>query len=873
MAEFWSLHTHSKYSVGDALPEVASITARAVELGYPALGLTDHGNMAGSAQLYKSCRKAGIEPLPGIEAYVSMDRNELGPTGRARTFHMILAATTGEGYRNLVGLSNHAHRNFRYAPIIDLADISAWADDGMLEGIAATTSCWFGIGSTLIREFSPNASKNVLTALAGCFPGRFYVEQQIHGICSAEQDDQAHALLMESLSRHLGIPQIIGADSHYVDAADRAAHDTLKNLVSWSDEPDEAIFPGEHAYCMLSTADVRYRFPERIYEAGMESLADLAETTGVRIPELDTFKIQVPDVTFGKDQDDELYERCRAALAARSLASAAYSKRMAEELAVVRTSGFAGYMLFTASVCEWMASKGITYSARGSASGSILCWLLGITELDPIAWGLPFERFLSTDRSKAPDIDLDVPSDEREIVLEHLKVNYSAVQISTWAKGGIRAEDEEGEGALVRKYLSKARKRGVVPERIPDEDYAAMRALAAHEPLISYGVHAAGLVVAPDERAMGALPMQWVASSGTMVSSFDKNDVEALGLLKLDILGVSTLAGVRDAAAMCGVPPDRVPAKDPATFKLIASGRTEGIFQMEGHTTGKLAGRMKPTRMSDLVALVALGRPATLQSGATEDYLARRSKKQAIPERHPIIAANTKDTYGILLYQEQALQVFKDLGMTIEEIEKARSAIKASNAATAGAAEAISSLMERVQHLAGKQGMSSADMVWLEDTLRAFAGYSFNKAHASSYAIWAYKTAWYRANHPVVFWTAMLNVYDKAESQQKYMAAARADGVKFRSPHVNRSDDGFTPDIAAKAISRGLSSIKGVGHAAAASIASNAPFSSLDDLARRVSPSAVTGTRNLGKGHSPEACGGVIAALAAAGALTGIERE
>ena len=528
------------------------------------------------------------------------------------------------------------------------------------------------------------------------------------------------------------------------------------------------------------------------------------------------------------------------------------------------------------------------FSARGSASGSLLCWLLGITELDPLKWKLPFERFLSTDRSKAPDIDLDVPTDERDVVLDHLKANYSAVQISTWAKGSVRTEDEDGEGSLVVKYRMKARRAieaahgsdkakwpaGVgVPENLPDDDFRRLVTLAKHEPLVSYGVHAAGLVVAPDEAAMMNVPMQWVASSKTMVSSLDKNDIEALGLLKLDILGVSTMAGVRDCAAMCGIPPDKVPMGDAKSFKLIASGSTEGIFQMEGGTTGRLAGRMRPTKMGDLVALVALGRPATLQSGATEDYLARRAKKSPIPQRHRIIEENTSDTYGILLYQEQALQVFKDLGMSVEEIERARSAIKASNGATAGAAEAMASLMGRVRDLADRHDMSHSDIVWLEDTLRAFAGYSFNRAHASSYALWAYKTAWYRANHPVVFWTAMLNVYDKSKSQVKYMAAARKDGIKFRPPHVNHSDAGFTADVAAGAISRGLSSIKGIGSQAAGSIAANAPFTSLDDLARRVSPTYVTGSRYLGKGHSPASSGGVIAHLFEAGALDGLERE
>lgn len=883
---FWSAHTHSRYSSKDALPSVEKVVARAAELGYPALGLTDHGNMAGAAQLYTAARKAGIKPLPGTEAYVAVSRE----VNARSTMHLGILATTAKGYRNLVGLTTQAHRQFHYKPVLDLADLAAAGEDGRLEGLVVMSGCHFGLLPTLMREGDPTAARNLLLALDSWFD-QAYVEIQHHRVNKEGQDDDATARRLHSLAVSLSLPVLINQDSHYCLPEDRAAHDTMKALMSWSDDPDDALFPGD-GYHMADECWMTDRYPADILNDGLAGLAHLAETADVVIPELDEFHLAVPDT--GGDPDYELrMATAHGHIAKRERGSIKasrdrdYVKRENDELDIVIGAGFSGYLLLTKAVCDHMREQGIPFRVRGSAGGSLLCWLLGITTLDSIAWGLPFDRFLSTDRTKPPDIDIDVPHTRRDEVIAWLDSHYHVSKICTWGQMGLEESDEgDQKGSLMVRWKMNARKTGQDPDlRLNPAAWDALSAVASHKPYLGYGVHAAGLLITPDEESAACIPLQYVASSKTMVTAYGKKDVERMGRVKLDLLGLKTLTAVHTALELIGVNEYEIPFTDASTYAFIRSGNTTGLFQLEGGSSARGVRQLGPRKISDVIAAMALFRPATLKSGATDAYIARRHGDQKVPERHEIIMAETRDTYGVLLYQEQALNVLKALGMTVEEIEAARGAIKASNEGVGDAREVMSRIQERLVPLARGVGMTPHDIAWLNDAMAAYAGYGFNKAHATAYGILAYQTAWLRRHHKVAFWTGMLDAYADSTTKtwygnrgqrrqvtqpEAYRMAAMADGVTMLGPHVNRSKVSWSANEDLTAIRAGLNSIKGVGQVAAGELTAKAPFDSLEDLALRVVPRRVPGVNALGQGHTPMSCGGVIAALSHAGALKGL---
>jgi len=866
---FWSVHTHSMFSAKDALPTPKAIVDRAVELNYPAIGLTDHGTLGGAAQLYREARKAGIEPLPGVEAYVAFDRN----TPRPSTMHLGMVATTEQGYRNLVALVNASQRNFKYKPILDLADLAQAAEDGATKGISVLTGCWFGLAPTLMRSGGDmRGVKNVVQSLAGWFGSGCYVEIQNHMIYTNDHDDTKVSIALQAVADSLGLPTVITQDSHYCHEIDRGAHETMKRLVSWSDDPDDAVFPGD-GYHMVDSVWMEDHHIPRVYNSGMEGLQDLLSKAKVRIKELDTFKAAIPDVTPGKDPDDELLRRAVDAMTDLSIKgkipkskTKEYSDRIDAEIDVIAGAGFSGYLLFTAKVCDWIRKQNIAYNIRGSASGSLLCYLLGITRLDPITWKLPFERFLSTDRASMPDIDIDVEDARRDEVLAMLDEQYTTYRIGTWLALGL-SEKDESKGSLIVRWKQQQRRTGGDPHaEIPEEEMQELRVLSSHSPYSGVGVHAAGVVVAPDESSLSGLPLQWVASSKTMVSAFPMKDVESMGLVKLDVLGLKTLTALTTMKALTGVDPWTVPMNDKNVFQMLSKGQVEGIFQLEGPASARGIRQMKVTKMSDIIAAVALFRPAAMKSGATDDYMARKSGDQEIIQRHDVIMEQTKDTYGVMLFQEQAMDIMRNFGLPIAFIEKARKAIKASNKNVGDASSVMAEVISEVEKAA--QGLSDADRAWLENALLEFAGYSFNRAHATAYGLVAYITGWFKVNHPVAFWTGQLNAYIGDDQEGIYLSAARRQGVSIRPPDINKSGPFYTADFQSNAIRKGLTSVKGVGMKAALELEEKAPFASLADLANKVNGRAVTGSASLRKGHSPEACGGVIAALAEVGALS-----
>jgi len=767
--------------------------------------------------------------------------------------------------------------------MLDLADLAQASEDGRLDGVIATSACWFGFLPSILYgtgekdkldmriAYDKETIKNFVVAMSKWFKDGYYIELQNHDNCTESQDDGEHTRTLYEIAQELQIPGILTQDSHYVKKDEQIIHDTMKQMMAYNEEDNR--FPGD-GYHLVDDMWMQCHHEPEIYAYGMAGLQELAEKANVVIPELDDYTLQVPDTTLFGNPNDVLTEKINEAIALKGLDSKPeYKARIAEEMDVIVEAGFSGYLLFTAKVCEQMRAMKIVYNIRGSASGSLLCWLLDITSFDPIIWKLSFDRFLSKDRTKPPDIDIDIEHDKRDIIIEWLRTNYHVANIITWAKMGMSQDDEDGEhkGSIFVQWKSSRRRRGLDPfEEIPEETIAHMRKLSALAPYTGYGKHAAGLIVAPSQEAIETVPLMYIASSKTKVTGYDKDDIEKMGLLKLDLLGLKTLSAIKEMQRATGVDISQVPLNDKEVYRNISRGKTAGLFQLEGYaaTTGCVS--LKPNKIEDVIAAMALFRPATLKSGETNMYIKRRSKVASVPVRHEVIQNEVASTYGIMLYQEQAIAMLN--GLDTEEIERARKAIKASNSGVADAKKEMMKIIQRVKHLAKQVGMSNTDIDWLVKALNAYAEYGFNKAHATSYGVMAYLTGWYSTHYPVVFWVSMLNAYlDDDKKALVYLKAAREAGITIKRPNINHSQATYTMDETDGSIRKGLVSVKGVGLSTAEKRAANAPYHTREDITVKLTGKNITGVKSLGLGHSPESCGGVITALFEANALQGVD--
>jgi DNA polymerase III subunit alpha len=868
---YWSMHTHSKFSANDALPSVEAMVERASDLGYPALGLTDHGTVSGNIALYKACRKFGIEPLPGIELYVVPDAES---AKRGDSMHLTMVAFNLAGYRNLMHIATLTSKNFYYKPIIDFADFAALSHDGNLNGLAVGTGCYFGVIPQVLMRRGHKEAVKVAETLAGWFP-RVYLELQNHGIDEHHSDldvtdDELIAGVFDVASS-AGLPVVVTRDSHYVDEADKPLHEALKRLVSFSEDVDDATFPGG-GYFMTDEQGMRKFFEPKYMEAGLEGLSDLASKACLRIPEMDHFALRIPDVTLGQDPQVVLEQLSMAALVEKGLdKNKAYVNQLSDEFDTFHKQGMAPYPLLVKEVCDFMREKSISFHTRGSATGCLVLWLLGVTQLDPIKFGLRFDRFLSHVRMKPPDVDLDIEHTRRDEVVAFLNSKWSVCGIGSHMKYSLMEDEEEesGRGSLKVRYFSTMKKRGTpvnIWRDVPRSDRDELVKLSDLKLISGYGTHAAGYIVAPDASTISQLPMAWIASSKKLVTAYGKKDVELLGFLKLDLLGLRTRTSIRITEELTGVPFESIPLNDRATFKSISAGNNMGVFQLEGWTMNHGCKQTKPRKIEDVIAAQALFRPATMHSSATEDYRERKLDPKKVPQRHSDIMTTTKETFGVMLYQEQVMDVMQALGMTPGELEEMLDAVKASNEYSVGAAVVIEEKMPRIRELAEGRGWRLDDVAWLVESLGAYAEYSFNKAHAASYGVISYCTAYMKVHYPTEFWTGVLTAYTNHKKEAIYVPAARKDQVSVLAPRINKS--AATYQMEGRSIRRGYLSVKGVGIVAATELAAKGPYTSLADLGMRVLPRKVSGARALALGKvAPDDCGGVVGALAEAHVL------
>jgi DNA polymerase-3 subunit alpha len=880
MSKFFHTHVHSEFSCLDGMADIATMAEKAKGMGQPALSLTDHGNMSGAFQLYKACKKSGILPFVGLEAYIVEDLSDK----KARRNHLSLLAYTTEGYKNLVKLSTRSNQrtNYYYKPRVDLSDLAELSAAGGLRGIVALTGCYFGMVTQNLVHGYPERAERLTKMLAKWFDAAF-VELQHHNTDHSDGwSDQLVVDELRAIASSVGVPTIISQDSHYCDKADKSLHNMMR-MIAYSADENDLSYPGD-SYHLATTDWVRGHYNHETWEACEESYGWLLDNHSLSIPPLDTYKYFVPSIV--KKPMAELSLTCSSLLKQSGKDSPEYQARLAEELGVIEKTGMADYFILVHDYVKWCAENEILVMARGSAASSLVCYLLGITQVDPIEWGLLFERFLSVERTRPPDIDLDIEDVRRDDVVEYLKGKYDITQIGTYSR--LSYDEETGRGGLFVQYMSAkrkilgdqfARKLGRVKDlhdldAVNPSDAQRLRELGEMPLRRSPGAHAAGFVVSapPLHKTEDWIPEMLIPSSDTMVTQMMMDDVEDAGFIKIDLLGLRSLTTLRRCLELVGrTGTGWIPLDDHRTLQFLRIGRTEtGIFQMEGWSAARGCKEVQVKSVRDLILVNALYRPATIDSGYVKKFLHNRKNPSEVKYPSDIFRRHLEETFGVPCFQEQVLSILKDLGMPVHELNAFLKAVKGKHAVAGVSAESVAIFdknKERFARLCADNGMGKRETTAGWKLVEGFAAYGFNRAHATAYSLLGYQLAYLKTHHPLEFHAALLETTVGTDKEKQYLKETKRVGVKVLPPDVNYSGPSWAIDSKAGAIRCGLASIKGIGFAAAEAIVQSAPYSSVDDMLAKCPPRAVTGGKNWKKDGT---LSGVMEKLRDAGALSSL---
>ncbi len=848
-APFVHLHVHSEYSILDGACRIPALARKAAELDMPAVTLTDHGSMAGAIELFKAAKDQGDKPIVGCEVYVVDDRRKQHK-GYA---HLTLLAADNVGYGNLIKLCSLGYlEGYYYKPRVDWELLERHAP-----GMIALSGCLGGRVSRALVEHRPADAEADLDRLAQIF-GRdnTYVELQ-NGHVDIQQP------LLESLpalAAKRGLPVVATGDVHYLDAADAYAHeallciqsgDSLKNPSHWKFETDEFYFK--------SPAEMALDFPG--HEEAMRRSLEIAERCNVEI-ELGRILLPKFPLPEGRDAFDELVEQCEKGLVRRYGSSTPeLEERLRFELKTIREMGFSDYFLIVADFIAFARRDGVSVGpGRGSAAGSLAAYCLGITDIDPMRYDLLFERFLNPARKDMPDMDLDFAVEGRERVINYVTEKYGrdrVAQIITFSTMAARAAVRDAGRVLEIPYgvvdriaklipegpgqtLEEALKPGSELANAVRDDPIAKEIVELARPLEGLtradSIHAAGVVIGA-QPLIEVVPLQQKGPEQEIVTQFSMKNVEALGLLKMDFLGLRNLDVIDKAVALIGGGLDigTIPLDDRKTYEMLARADAAGVFQFESSGMRDALRQVKPTEFQDLIALVALYRPGPMQYIPT--YAARKNGREAVTFIDERLKPITGDTYGICIYQEQYMQIAKQLaGFEPAEAETLRRAIGKK------IHELMASLKPKFLDGCAANGVAPAvaDQLWKD--MESSQDYSFNKAHAACYALISYRTAWLKANYPCEYMAALISsVMNTKDRVPIYVNACDEMGIEVLPPDVNSSAVDFA--VVEGKIRFGLNAVKNVGETAARRIvaarAEGGPFASIWDFTERVDPQVV----------------------------------
>src|ERR1035437_2375229 len=812
---FVHLHCHTDYSLLDGACDIDQLMQIMVEQKMPAVAMTDHGNLFGAVKFYNAARNSGVHPVIGCEVYVSQKGHKTR-SDTDRYNHLVLLCENQEGYKNLIKLVSTAYLDgFYYKPRIDLDLLNQHS-----KGLIGMSACLRGhIPETILSDKYDDA-KRLAHTYADIFGRKnFFLEVQNHHL---EQDRRLTPEL-NRLSHETGLPLVATNDSHYLRREDARAHEILLCIQTGKGMSDPTRMRwGAPEFYLKSREEMLELFGE--LEDALDRTWEIAQRCNVSLEEVgEPFpKFDVPE---GHSTDTYFeyvarmgFEKRRPRLEAMRVKGALkhhveeYAERLDREIQMIEKMKFSGYFLIVWDFIRYARSRGIPVGpGRGSAAGSLVSYAMAITDIDPLQYGLLFERFLNPERVNLPDIDIDFCMNRRGEVIQYVTEKYGreqVAQIITFNTLGARAAIKDVGRALEMPYAEVERITKVA---------LRLEGLARN-----CSVHAAGVVISP--QPLTALLPLYKTNRDEIVTQFDMNGLEKLGLLKMDFLGLTTLTLIQDALRLIQkrhgveVVPEDLPLDDKATYEIFAKGFTSGVFQFESSGMRDILRRYQPSRIEDLTALNALYRPGPIQGGMIDDFIERKWGRRAVQYDLPELKELLEETYGVIVYQEQVMQISNRLaGYSLGEADVLRRAM--------GKKKAEEMAKQREHFIKGalERGFPQRKVEKIFELMEQFAGYGFNKSHSAAYAYLAFVTGYLKAHYPVDFMAALLtSETGNTAKVVKYINECREMGITILPPDVNHSDWSFTPNGegpgSGHGIRFGLGAVKNLGQSAVEAI-------------------------------------------------------
>ena len=883
---FVHLHAHSEYSLLDGANRLGDLVQRAKEYEMPGLALTDHGCLFGAWKFHKLAREEGLKPIIGMEAYVApgdrRDRSKAGQGERAY-YHLVLLARDMEGYKNLVKLSSIGYtEGFYHRPRVDRQVLAKYSG-----GLVVSSACMAGEVARHLMADNMDGAREAASWYANVFEDRYYLEVQAH---DSEGQADLNRKVFE-LADDVGLPVIATNDAHFLGAEDHEAHDVLLCIGLGKDRSDPNRMRYDGGLYFKSAPEIAERFPDR--QDVLDNTLKIADDVNVGFEK--TYHLPAFPLPESHDDENDYLVFLATDGAKRRYGDPlpdAVQERLSYELGVITETGYAGYFLITWDFIDWARRQGIPVGpGRGSAAGSIVAYSLWITNLDPLEFGLLFERFLNPERISMPDIDIDFCYERRGEVIEYVKEKYgqeAVGQIITFGTMKSRAVIRDVGRTLGLDPSETDRIAKMIPNT-PGQSFTVEEAIknlkevkalyeegGRYQQLFDYSmtleglsrhasVHAAGVVIAPgplDDYVpvciqTGKSGANGEAAQAMHVTQYDMNSLEEAGMLKMDFLGLKTLTVIHDAVeavtARVGElrhpesgdtyeSMDDVPLDDAAVYKMLACGGTSGVFQFESKLAVDKLRAMRCDRFDDLVATNALIRPGPLDSGMTDAYIRRKTGREPVRYDHPDLEPVLGSTYGIIVYQEQVVRIANVLaGYSLGQADVLRKAMGKK------IAELIRKELRQFVARAVERGVEQRIAESLAQQIETFGRYGFNLSHSSAYSILSYHTAWLKAHYPAEFMAAMLSaVVSSTDDVVEYIGQCRelprylprlADGIRVLPPDVNESGWKFTA-VGETHIRFGLGAIRGVGSSAVKSIISaregGGAFKTMFDFLERV---------------------------------------
>lgn len=853
MAEinFVHLHCHTEFSLLDGAARIKKLVSRAVELNMPAIAVTDHGTMFGIIDFYKAARAVGIKPILGCEVYVSK-RSRFQKEAKVddSQYHLVLLAENNTGYRNLMRLVSAGYlEGFYYKPRIDIELLEAHSD-----GLIALSACLAGEIPTLILKGQVENARDAALRYQKIFgEDNFYLELHDHGI----PEQKTVNTVLKQFSRDMDIPLVASNDVHYLSRDDAGVHDVLLCIQTGKtvDETERMKFESQEFY--FKTAEEMAAGFIDCPEAISNTLI-IADRCNI---ENDFTKRHLPEYILPKDVDPNSYlkELCFAGLEKRySDITPKIKERLEYELAVISEMDYANYFLIIWDLIEYARREKVMVGpGRGSAAGSLVAYSLGITNIEPLRYGLLFERFLNPERISMPDIDIDFCDDKRNKILDYVCDKYGqekVAQIITFGTMAARAAVRDVGRALAIPYadvdriaklipmepkmtIAKALKQSKNLKALYKEDHyrhlldtaMAVEGMPRHA-----STHAAGVVIAR-EPLVNYVPLYKTADN-TVVTQFPMGTLEDLGLLKMDFLGLKTLSIIGEALENIRkrhnlkINIEEIPLDDSNTYKMLSQGETTGTFQLESSGMRSVLRELIPNKFEDIIAVVALYRPGPMEQ--IPIFVQSKHGRKEIKYAHPILEPILNETYGVIVYQEQIMEIAARMaGFSLGQADLLRRAIGKKKK------DILDQQQEMFVDGCLKNSYSKDLAIEIYNLILKFASYGFNKSHAAAYALIAYQTAYLKANYPVEYMAALMTIYyANSDKVALYISDCRRIGIEVLPPDINESETHFTV-VSENRVRFGLAAVKNVGLGAIESIIcarQDKPFRSLRDFASRV---------------------------------------